>query len=248
MNYDDETLMAFADGELEEPRRAEIAAAVQRDPALARRVEQHRALRAQVSGAFSRVMDQAVPERLRGAARGATPPVAGGGRVLQFPALTARAASTPWRAREWGAMAASVMLGAFISWKVFSPGPPLVTARDGALLASGALSTALDSQLASTQQGSEPVLIGLTFRGTDGHFCRSFALRAAGTAGLACRVDGQWRIPVTAAAPGGEGMRQATSMPPEVLTAIGARLSGEALDAAAEQRALRAGWDAPATR
>ena len=248
MNYDEETLMAFVDGELAEPQRAEIAAAVQGDPVLARRVEQHRALRAQVAGAFSPVVKQAVPERLLGAARGNTPPAAAGGKVLKFPARAARAGSTLWRAREWGAMAASVVLGVLISWKVFSPGPTLVSASDGALLASGAIATALDSQLASTQQGSEPVLIGLTFRGVDGHYCRSFSLRAAGTAGLACRVDGRWRIPVMAAAPAGEGMRQATSMPPEVLTAIGARLSGEALDAAAERGALRAGWDAPATR
>jgi hypothetical protein len=247
VNFDDETLMAFADGELEESQRAEIAAAMQRDPALARRVEQHRALRARVAGAFSPVADQAMPERLLDAARAASP-AARGGKVLQFPARASRAASTPWRAREWAAMAASVVLGVLLAWKAFSPTPALLTPGHGALLASGPLAKALDSQLASTQRGSEPVLIGLTFRATDGHYCRSFTLRAAGTAGLACRVDGHWRIPVTAAASDGEGMRQATSMPPEVLTAIDTRLSGDALDAAAEQGALRAGWDAPATR
>jgi hypothetical protein len=248
VNFDDETLMAFADGELEESRRAEIAAAVQRDPALARRVAQHRTLRARVAGAFSAVADQAIPERLLDAARGAASPAARAGKVLQFPARASRAAATPWRAREWAAMAASVVLGVLLSWKAFSPGPALLTPGDGALLASGPRAKALDSQLASTQRGSEPVLIGLTFRAADGHYCRSFTLRAAGTAGLACRVDGHWRIPVTAAASGGEGMRQATSMPPEVLSAIGARLSGDALDAAAELGAQRGGWDAPATR
>ena len=38
MNYDDETLMSYADGELDAAKRAEIAAALQRDPELARRV------------------------------------------------------------------------------------------------------------------------------------------------------------------------------------------------------------------
>jgi hypothetical protein len=37
-------------------------------------------------------------------------------------------------------------------------------------------------------------------------------------------------------------------MPPEVLAAIGARLSGDALDASQEQSALKAGWDTPAVR
>ena len=46
MNYDDETLMAYADGELDEVLAAEIAAAIEREPELARRVERHRALRA----------------------------------------------------------------------------------------------------------------------------------------------------------------------------------------------------------
>ena len=57
MNYDDETLMAFADGELDELLSAEIASAMERDPALARRVERHRALRAQVAGAYSTVLE-----------------------------------------------------------------------------------------------------------------------------------------------------------------------------------------------
>ena len=52
MKYDDETLMAFADGELDEARRAEIAAALDQDPSLAQRVERHRALRARVVDAF----------------------------------------------------------------------------------------------------------------------------------------------------------------------------------------------------
>lgn len=247
MNYDDETLMAFTDGELDQRQRTEIAAALERDPALARRVQQHRALREKVAGAFAPLMEQPVPEHLSKLARVAVQPERGG-NVVKFPARGSRAPSPPWRAREWGAMAASVLLGVLISWKVLTPGPVPVTAQNGALRASGPLAAALDSQLASTQSGSEAVLIGLTFRGTDGHYCRSFLLRAAGTAGLACRTNGEWRIPVTAAAAGSEAMRQAASMPPEVLAAIGARLSGDALDASQEQSALKAGWDTPAVR
>lgn len=247
MNYDDETLMAFADGELDEQQRAEIAAALERDPALARRVQEHRALRAKVEGAFAPVVEQPVPEALSKVAR-ASASIERSGNVVRFPTRGSRASSQPWRAREWAAMAASVVLGVLIAWKAFSPGPVPLTAQNGVLRASGALAAALDSQLAGTQSGSESVLIGLTFRGNDGHYCRSFVLRAAGTAGLACRMNGEWRIPVTAAAAGSEGMRQAASMPPEVLAAIGARLSGDALDASQEQSALKAGWDTPATR
>ena len=67
MNYDDEILMAYVDGELDAKLSAEIAAAVEKEPALARRVEQQRALRAKISGAFAKVLDQPVPDRLTAA-------------------------------------------------------------------------------------------------------------------------------------------------------------------------------------
>jgi hypothetical protein len=119
-----------------------------------------------------------------------------------------------------------------------------MTASHGALVAQGALASALDQQQASTQGETDPVQIGVTFRMQDGRYCRSFALRAADTAGLACRVDGEWRIPVTAEAPASEGgVRQAASPPPAVLQAIELRIAGEPLDAAGEAQAQRNGWD-----
>ena len=64
MNYDDEILMAYVDGELDAKLREEIAVAVENDPALARRVEQQRVLREKVAGAFAKVLDDPVPDRL----------------------------------------------------------------------------------------------------------------------------------------------------------------------------------------
>jgi hypothetical protein len=107
----------------------------------------------------------------------------------------------------------------------------------------GALAAALDRQLASTQLESDPVRIGLTFETLDGHLCRSFELRSSGTAGLGCKVDGEWRIPVTSEAPAHSGaVRQAASPPPAVLQVIEARISGAPIDAVAEERARDADW------
>jgi anti-sigma factor RsiW len=112
VKYDDETLMAYADGELDAAQRAQIDAAIAQDPGLALRVQEHRALRARMTGAFSRVLDQPVPDRLEVAARVGTPADAPArGNVIKFPARSARAPSPPWRAREWIAMAASLLLG-----------------------------------------------------------------------------------------------------------------------------------------
>lgn len=251
MNYDDETLMAYADGELDAALSEQISAAIAGDPALARRVERHRALRAEVAGAYSTVLEHTVPERLLAAANGPAAPRLGGdsprAEVLQFPA--ARAASSEarsWGAREWMALAASLVLGMLLSWQFLSPSErSMVVASNGALVARGALARALDSQLASTQRAEDPVQIGLTFRGHDGNYCRSFMLTRAATAGLACRAAGEWQIPVTASAGVTEGgVRQAASPPPAVLSAIDSRIAGDALDAAGEENARLGGWDA----
>jgi hypothetical protein len=243
VNYDDETLMAYADGELDEIQRATIAAAIAQDPALARRVEQHRALRGDVSAAYAKVVEAPVPESLVRAARAGVVPSARG-KVLQFPARNARAVGPPWRAREWTAMAASVLLGVFISWRAFTPADPgVMVAGKNALIAHGLLASALDHQLASEQRGEEPVLIGLTFKAHDGNYCRSFVLRATRTAGLACRVGGEWQIPATESAGLTSGdVKQASSLSPAILRLIEARMAGEALDADEEQRARVAGW------
>jgi hypothetical protein len=245
VSYDDETLMAYADGELDAARRAEIDAAVAQDPALAARVAAHRALRAEVAGAFATVLSQPLPERLRSAAAGeAASAERPRGNVVQFPARGARAPGAPWRAREWLAMAASLVLGVVVTWRFVAPTAPLIGASNGALVARGALATALDQQLASEQPRDSAVLIGLTFKTRDGGYCRNFTLRDGGTAGLACRARDEWRIPVTAAADvrNGDVSQAAANIPPAVMQAIEARISGEALDAAGEAGAKNGGW------
>src|SRR5690349_13797607 len=254
MNYDDETLMAYVDGEVDAKVRADIDAAIAHDPALARRVEHQRAVRAKVAGAFAKVLDQPLPDRLTRAASGAAasepppgPDQKARGNVFQFPARPSRPPATPWRGREWVAMAASLLLGAFISWKVLAPGEgaPIVAGTDS-LVAHGALSHALDTQLASEQHGDEAVLIGLTFKTQGGNYCRSFELRATRTAGLACREGSEWKVVTTDATGSTAGQMQPASsaLSPAILRAIEARVEGSALDADAELSAQQSGWKA----
>jgi hypothetical protein len=127
---------------------------------------------------------------------------------------------------------------------MFAPGETLLATRDGALVARGALESALDRQLASAQGAADPVQIGVTFRSMDGGYCRSFSVAGAHSAGLACRRAGDWRIEILAGVESqGEGMRPANAPSAVVLQAIEARIQGEALDAAAEERARMSGWD-----
>jgi len=248
MKYDDETLMAYVDGEVDAKLRADIDAAIARDPVLASRVERQRAVRGKVSGAFAKVLEQPLPDELMRAARGGATSgsPANRGNVLQFPARPSRAPSPPWRGREWAAMAASLILGAVISWRLFATGEgaPIVPGK-ASLVAHGALAHALDIQLASEQRGGEAISIGLTFKTKDGNYCRSFELRASRTVGLACRVGSEWQVAATdAKEPAAGQMQQASSaISPAILRAIESRVDGAALDADAERDAKERGFE-----
>ena len=71
MNFSDETVMAYADGELDAASRAALEAAMATDPQLARRVARQRALRARLRAALDPVLDEPLPERLLASVRGA---------------------------------------------------------------------------------------------------------------------------------------------------------------------------------
>ena len=251
MNFDDETLMAYADGELDERRRAEISAAIEQDPELARRVEKHRALRAEVAGAFAPLINQPVPERLRAAAQAPRAADAEShGNVVRFPARGTRPPPAPWSGREWTAMAASLVLGVMLAWRFLAPDSGEIATRDGVLMARGELAAALNTQLASNQPDDAAVLIGLTFKASDGGYCRSFVSRATSIAGLACHSGDDWRIATTQSVdlPEGDLRQAAGAMPSAILQAIESIRVDEPLDAAGERAALDSGWGAGAPR
>jgi anti-sigma factor RsiW len=253
MSISDETLMAYADGELDEPARAGIERAMRSDPALAARVAQHQALRSDVFAAFAPIADEPVPPSLLAAAMP--------GKVSDLGA--ARAARSEGRRRwawpEWGAIAASLSVGVLVGSMVLgggvrggggagagagAVGNELAALRgtEGTLVAQGRLAEALSTQLAGAAQAGG-VKIGVTFASIDGQLCRSFV--AGESAGLACRSGEQWKLAVLAevakGAPG-EYQQAGSAMPAVVLEAIDARIAGPALDAQAEQAARQRGW------
>ncbi|MEO5934322.1 MAG: hypothetical protein ABIQ08_12335 [Duganella sp.] len=263
MSFSDETLMAYADGELAEPAFSEVERAVRSDPAVAARVAQHQALRADVFAAFAGVVDEPVPPRLMaaalpgkvadlGAVRAAR---AGGAHHAAAPASAAEhAARKRWSWLEWGGVAASLAVGVLVGSVVLGgagregdgAGVAAIAAAgaNGALVAQGPLADALSRRLAGDRGGA--VDIGVSFADKDGALCRSFTMGR--TAGLACRGGDQWRVVVMTEADKAAGdesgnYRQAGSaMPAAVLEAIDARIAGAALDAQGEQAAKQRGW------
>jgi hypothetical protein len=238
--FSDEMLMAYADGELDLVARAEIEAAIARDPEVARAVERHRALAARVRGAYEGVLGEAVPDRL---AALVAPP---GSAPVDELAARRRAVRIPvgrWQLPAWAALAASVAVGLCVGlFLAHAPSAPYEEV-DGAFVARGALDAALTTELASLPDGSG-VSIGISFRDHDGDYCRTFHMhREASVSGLACRHGDAWRLEVLAAAPERTGeLRPAGAMPLAVLHAVDAAIEGEPLDAGAEAKARDAGW------
>lgn len=228
MTYSDDTLMAYADGELEAAERAAIEQAMRTDPAIAAAVERHRALRADVAAAFAGILDEPVPARLQ-------PPAP----VVSL--AVERDKRRRWSWPEWGALAATLVVGVLAGRMIPGGGGPAIAGNGNQVVAQGELAAALDRQVGGKAEGA--VKVGVSFAARDGAYCRGFVMGAS--AGLACREGGQWKIPVLAEAEkeAAGGYRQAGSaLPPAVLDAIDARIADRPLDAAGEEAARARGW------
>ncbi|HTM70461.1 MAG TPA: zf-HC2 domain-containing protein [Luteimonas sp.] len=247
---DDDILQAYVDGELDASDAARIEAALAHDDVLARRVERARAVRAQLRAAFDPVLDEPVPARLSALLQ---PPSAQAATPATSPVMPAGGHGATRRRtahRRWfvpgAALAASVALLAVALWW-WQPGGDLVRVQGGQSFAAGALTHALDEALASEPKANAPVAIGLSFRSSDGHICRTFVLRTPpARAGLACHESAGWALPVLSAVAlpqdGGELRQAASALPPEVQAAVDARLRGNVFDAPQERAARDAGW------
>ena len=244
--YDDETVAAYVDDELDATGRAAFETALAGDPELARRVERQRELRRRLVDAFAGVLDEPVPDRLLAAARTpaaeATPHAGAGPRTRRT-----RGVPAPML---WFATAASLAIGVGIGLRL--GGDASIVADASGLVARGALDAALTTRLASEPPASgRSIDVGLSFVARDGHYCRTFSMREPGgsRAGLACREpDGAWRLQalevVAVSADAGDTLRPASSaaLPASVLAAVEARLGEAPLDAEGERAARDAGW------
>lgn len=246
---DDDTLQAYVDGELDAAGTVRIDAALADDEVLARRVQQARALRAQLQALFNPVLDEPVPAHLSALLRPASPQA----QIAATPFVAASGrrgfgAGRRRTLRRWlvpgAAVAASIAVLAVALW--WHAGSGLVRMHDGQQFAAGALSHALDQALASEPDPHASIAIGLSFRSADGHICRTFVHSSKpAMAGLACHDASGWSLPVLSAAEkteGGELRQAASALPPAVQAAVDARIHGEAFDARQERAARDAGW------
>ena len=239
MAIDNDMLMAFVDGELDEVNRARVERAVAEDPALKARLEQQQRLRDRLAAHYGPTAEEAVPERFRALLET---------NVAAFPAARPQPARPIWQTLT--ALAATLVLGLALGRTLLAPAPatgPLAV-EGGLMVARGELASALDTQLASAQAQDAPTRIGVSFSSNDGRTCRTFDSRAA--AGIACRGEAGWQLMMIAAGSGGQqgDYRQAGSANQLVQQAAQEMMAGEPLDEAAERRARDSGWRSSAPR
>ncbi|WP_143742930.1 anti-sigma factor [Maricaulis sp. W15] len=242
MMIDDETLIAFLDGELDEAEMERIAVAIDADPALTDRLERLQLSDQAVRETYQPIAEEAVPDHLIAAVRQADRDTAPDSEtVLPFQRPTGDRPSRPaWQA--YGAIAASLVIGVLIGSRFGLTEPAPLHFEGDRLMAGGVLATALDRQ-ASGAVGEGDTHVQLSFATDAGGYCRAF--QQGGTAGLACREDGRWVVELTAPVPAGSNgpIRTAsTALPTILLEAVDARIAGETLDAEAEAAAIENGW------
>ena len=237
MSVTEQELAAFADGELTGDDLARVEAAIAADPALANKVEAHRALKAKLGAHFAPVLDQPVPDHLTALLK---PKVEDApkatGEVVSFAAERQKRGLTPM-VRRWApiagpALAASLVLVLWQPWQ--SGGAP-----DG--YAGEQLAGVLDTQLVSDQAADAPTRVLLSFENDAGEYCRAF--RDGGTGGIACRDDTGWQLEQQFALDDAQAteFRQAGSEA-DLLAAAQAMARDGALDAEAEAKAKERGW------
>ena len=251
-SFTDAQLAAFMDGSLADEALIDaIESAINADPALAQRAEALAAgddLAPLVRDAFAPLLDAPVPERLTAAIapREADVIDLAAARAAKAPVLPVPANDTGrsnWRWPQFGAMAASLVLGVMIGGPLLKGGSGGPQA-DGLVLASADLTAMLDR--APSGQRTDLAALGegevvLTFRNADGQLCRQFMIDGAGGAtsdALACagaNGDG-WQIEAYGrrAAPAGEMKLAGGDAAPAVVAAVDAMIDSDPLIGADE--------------
>lgn len=248
MQFSDETLMAYADGEVDADLRRQIEAAMALDPSIAERIAKHRNLRLDLGAAFNGVLDERIPDRLLDAANEssaeAKPATVTNLNAARAAKQRATHPNRRWSWPEWTSIAAALVVGILAGRSALQPSQSdlFATAADS-IVARGELSAALTDQVGDASDDAE-VRIGLTFQDKGGRYCRTFATASA--AGFACREADVWKVRAlsegAANQQSGEYRQAGSELPPAILTAVEDSMAGEALDREQEQAARARDW------
>lgn len=193
----DEMLMAFVDGETDEPTAAMIARALAADAGLAARAETFRASRGLLREAFGDTRREPVPEALVEAVARADRK----GEVVAFPPRRMLRLALP--------LAASLAVGfGLAGYLLGQAGTGASDSMGRAAIAEALAGTKAGESSPVTISGEEAQLRTLATYRIEGGLCRSFDMSGAGIAlsGVGCDRGAGWNLDLTVARAGGEGL------------------------------------------
>lgn len=243
---DEETLLAYVDGQLDPARAAEVEARLAEDPEARETVRIFRESAALLRGRFDAPLHEPIPERLLATLRD-TPANEGDGRGNdKVVSLDSRRRPLSFSAPTL-AMAASLALvvgfgGGYLTLGLLGGDP------DAAILQQVLDGTASGVTVSTTDARLTPMA---TFRTTDGRYCREYEkLTDRASAGIACRdADGRWQPQIEVAqtllgrTPGDDQYAPASGPDIDPLAEAGLALGAELpLTPEQEQVLLRNDW------
>lgn len=247
-SFSDETLMAFADGELSPDEAAAVEQAMETDEALALKVAGFLESRLQSQKALKALLDEPVPDALSKSVQEMVDrqDAEAGDNVVAFPAKPqGTATGTPRWALPLAASVALVAgaLGGFIAGQSGGDAPGDLKMAD---LSQPAITQALTT-VASGKETSlgrnERFRAIATYKDESGALCREFEVDHADKStvvAVACRIQKTWQVQFTVvAAQNSKGYAPASSHEAlnAYLSAVGA---GEPMSEETEQSALEA--------
>ncbi len=251
--FSDNTLMAYADGELSAPERAKIEQALEGDATLASRLAAFSSTRQAASDAFKPLLDTPVPDTLKSSIEDMVARHEGASKPDPAPAEHDNVVAIASRPRFMGArldlaLAASIALvvGAAVGYLVSTS---QTAAPPAGLMTADLSDPALVVALRTVPSGEERALEDVgrfraiaSFRDETEELCREFELDKADAStvvSVACQSAGQWQVRFTVVAgSANDGYAPASSLDAldAYLSAIGA---GDPLSPDAEKTALQ---------
>lgn len=202
--FDDETLMAFADGELDAETSARIEAAMETDDSLVEKVAGFMESRARAADALKPLIDEPVPETLMRTVRAMVDNADATKAADNVVAFQPRTAPNSWRwAMPLAASLAVIVAGAggYLAGRASSPSQGGGTV---AQLDDPAISKALDTAPSGNEVGTGFGTMKLvsSFRDEAGGLCREFELSGpSNVVTIACRSNGRWDMRLAVATP-----------------------------------------------
>jgi anti-sigma factor RsiW len=260
--FSDETLMLYADGLLEASESGRVSKALTQDARLRARLQVFRSTGRGLAALFEPHAATPLPPGLRDIVNGAVPPISSSPvRNLREP-LGSRAWRAGWKQGAALAACLALLAGIGLGWLLHgglagtsaSPSQEIVRSNGGRLIAGDVLGHALESlpgdMAVQTGGGrSADVSVRMTFQDAAGHYCRQYQISAPQPeqyAGVACRVDGVWRVDFQALVPRAPSVARhivPAGGSSEIMDAvIGAIIAGDPLSSESEAALLKNRW------